>query len=33
LKDPTDAKGFIAIQHHGEKGQIYRFKNIKILEF
>ena len=33
LKDSTDSKGFIAIQHHGEKGQIYRFKNIKILEF
>jgi hypothetical protein len=32
LKDSTDTKGFIAIQHHGEKGQIYRFKNIKILE-
>ena len=32
LKDSTDAKGFIAIQHHGEKGQVYRFKNIKILE-
>ena len=32
LKDSTDAKGFIAIQHHGEKGQVYRFRNIKILE-
>ncbi len=32
LKDSTDAQGFIAIQHHGEKGQIYRFRNIKILE-
>ena len=32
LKDSTDAKGFIAIQHHGEKGQVYRFRNIKIFE-
>ena len=32
LKDSTDSKGLIAIQHHGEKGQIYRFRNIKILE-
>ncbi len=28
LKDDTDAKGFIGIQHHGEKGQTYRFRNI-----
>ena len=32
LKDSTDKNGYIAIQHHGEKGQIYRFKNIQILE-
>ncbi len=28
--DDMDAKGHIAIQHHGEKGQVYRFKDIKI---
>ena len=32
LKDSTDQNGYIAIQHHGEKGQVYRFKNIKIIE-
>lgn len=32
LKDSTDAKGFIAIQHHGEKGQTYRFRNLMIKE-
>lgn len=32
LKDSTDKNGYIAIQHHGEKGQIYRFRNIQILE-
>lgn len=30
--DNTDAKGFIGIQHHGEKGQTYRFRNLKIKE-
>ena len=28
IQDDTDAKGFIGIQHHGEKGQTYRFRNI-----
>lgn len=28
--DDTDAEGFVAIQHHGEKGQTYRFRNLKI---
>lgn len=32
LKDATDAKGRIAIQHHGEKGKTYRFRNIYIKE-
>jgi hypothetical protein len=32
LIDDTDSKGFIAIQHHGEKGQVYRFKNLRLLE-
>lgn len=32
LKDTTDAKGYIAIQHHGEEGQTYRFRNLMIKE-
>lgn len=32
LRDATDAKGYIGIQHHGEKGQTYRFRNLKIKE-
>ena len=32
LEDDTDAEGFIGIQHHGEKGQTYRFRNIYIKE-
>lgn len=30
--DDKDASGYIAIQHHGEKGQTYRFRNIRIME-
>ncbi len=30
--DTTDAEGYIAIQHHGEKGQTYRFRNLRIKE-
>ncbi|MDA7921852.1 DUF1080 domain-containing protein [Verrucomicrobiales bacterium] len=30
LKDDTDASGPIGIQHHGEDGQTYRFRNISI---
>ena len=30
--DTIDSEGFIGIQHHGEKGQIYKFRNIKITE-
>jgi hypothetical protein len=33
FRDPTDASGYIAIQHHGEKGQTYRFRNLFIKEF
>ncbi|TWU56659.1 hypothetical protein Poly51_25760 [Rubripirellula tenax] len=33
LHDTTDAEGYIAIQHHGEKGQTYRFRNLFIKEF
>jgi hypothetical protein len=28
--DPVDLTGPIGIQHHGEKGQIYRFRNLRI---
>ena len=30
FRDSTDAKGYIGLQHHGEKGQLYRFRNIRI---
>lgn len=32
VRDSEDAQGFIALQHHGEKGKIYRFRNIRIQE-
>jgi len=28
ITDDTDAEGYIAIQHHGEDGQVYRFRNL-----
>lgn len=30
FRDPLDASGYIGIQHHGEKGQTYRFRNLFI---
>ena len=30
VKDSVDAQGYIAIQHHGEKGKVYRFRNARI---
>ena len=30
--DSTDASGPIGIQHHGEKGQTYKFRNMRIKE-
>ena len=30
FRDATDARGYIAIQHHGEAGQTYRFRNLFI---
>lgn len=30
IRDTTDAMGLIGIQHHGEKGQTYRFRNLFI---
>ncbi|TWT97332.1 family 78 glycoside hydrolase catalytic domain [Neorhodopirellula pilleata] len=32
FRDTADAYGYIAIQHHGEKGQTYRFRNLFIKE-
>jgi len=31
-EDDVDAEGYIAVQHHGEKGQTYRFRNLRIRE-
>lgn len=28
--DGADASGFVGIQHHGEEGKIYRFRNLRI---
>ena len=33
IQDDTDASGHIGIQHHGEKGAIYKFRNIYLKEF
>ena len=32
VKDSMDASGVIAIQHHGEKGATYKFRNLRIKE-
>lgn len=32
VEDDKDATGVIAIQHHGEKGQTYKFRNLRIKE-
>lgn len=32
FRDDMDAEGHIAIQHHGEDGQVYKFRNIRIQE-
>lgn len=32
VRDDRDASGYIAIQHHGEKGATYRFRNLRIRE-
>lgn len=31
-KDDMDASGYIGIQHHGEKGQTYKFRNLRVRE-
>lgn len=30
IHDSQDAEGHIALQHHGEKGKIYQFRNVEI---
>lgn len=30
--DDVDAAGHFGLQHHGEKGQVYRFRNIRVAE-
>lgn len=32
LTDDRAQRGHIALQHHGESGKTYRFRNIRILE-
>ncbi len=32
VRDGMDAQGYIALQHHGEKGKVYKFRNIRIQE-
>jgi hypothetical protein len=32
IKDATDSSGPIGIQHHGEKGQVYKFRNLRVKE-
>jgi hypothetical protein len=31
-KDATDASGPLGIQHHGEAGQVYRYRNLRVKE-
>ena len=30
--DTTDRQGYLGIQHHGEEGQTYRFRNLRVYE-
>ncbi|QDT35946.1 3-keto-disaccharide hydrolase [Stratiformator vulcanicus] len=32
VRDAMDSEGHIGLQHHGETGQVYRFRNIRIKE-
>jgi len=32
IEDDMDASGVIGLQHHGEKGQTYKFRNLRIKE-
>jgi len=29
-QDDADAEGYIGLQHHGEEGQVYRFRKLRI---
>jgi hypothetical protein len=31
-RDPVDLTGIIGLQHHGEKGKVYRWKDVRILD-
>jgi hypothetical protein len=32
VHDSVDTEGYLAIQHHGEKGQVYKFRNLRVKE-
>ena len=32
IEDGEDASGYLGIQHHGEKGAVYRFRNLRVQE-
>lgn len=32
IEDGMDASGYFALQHHGEKGKVYRFRNVRVQE-
>lgn len=32
VQDSMDSQGYVGIQHHGEKGKVYRFRNLRIKE-
>lgn len=32
IADTTDRQGYLGIQHHGEEGQTYRFRNLRVYE-
>lgn len=32
IRDTVDERGHIGIQHHGEEGKVYRFRNLRIRE-
>lgn len=32
VQDDMDASGYFALQHHGEEGKVYRFRNVRVKE-
>jgi len=32
LVDTVDAEGHLGLQHHGERGKVYKFRNVRITE-